>query len=270
MTPWREVIVSLELFWPALLVAAALAVAAAISGLFVALRREGLAALAMPQVATLGVAVALRIGWPSLPVALAALALMIALLAWTGSGAAADMTLSACFVGALSLSILVIVNAAAHVNDIQNRFVGSDLAVDRLETVAAAPLLLILGGAMAALWRRWLLLAQAPAAAELAGLRPRLWEMLFHVLLAGVVLLGTNYVGVVMVLALLFLPAAAVLPWTGRIPQALSGCVLVAVLLLAAGFVMSVRMGWPFSHSVGGIGFVTMAASRAAARVCGR
>src|SRR5436309_3157318 len=77
----------------------------------------------------------------------------------------------------------------------------------------------------AMLWRRWLLMAQAPAAAELAGLRPARWDTLFLVLLTTTVLLGTDSLGVVMVLAMLFLPSGAVLPWARRISAALIAAV---------------------------------------------
>ncbi len=85
-------------------------------------------------------------------------------------------------------------------------------------------------------------LAQAPAAAELAGLRPPRSDALFLGLLAGVVLLGTNALGIVMVLAMLFLPAAAALPSARRLPPAMLAAVLFSLLFLLGGLVASYAM----------------------------
>src|SRR5438477_98034 len=79
----------------------------------------------------------------------------------------------------------------------------------------------IVGVFRALLCRRWLLIAQAPAAAELAGIRPNRWDALFLLLLTFTALLGADSLGIVMVLVMLFLPPAAVLPWAKRIPAAL-------------------------------------------------
>ncbi len=89
-------------------------------------------------------------------------------------------------------------------------------------------------------------------------LHPARWNTLFLALLATIIVLGTSTLGAVMIVAMLFLPAAAVLPWTRRIPQAIALSISIAILFLAIGFVASVEMGWPLSQSVGGVGCTTV------------
>jgi ABC-type Mn2+/Zn2+ transport system permease subunit len=101
----------------------------------------------------------------------------------------------------------------------------------------------------------------------LAGLHPARWDALFLALLTVVVLLGTASLGTVMVLAMLFLPAATVLPWARRIPVALASAAGWSVLFLAAGFYLSNTFDWPLSQSVGGFGFAVLALSHLVARV---
>ena len=120
----------------------------------------------------MGVALGLRTGTNTLPPALAALALLIAMLAWPGASAYANNLLGACYVGGLSVSMLIIAGGGAHLIDLQNRFVGIDVAVWPSDAARVAPVLLAIGLIVAALWRRWMLMTQARAAAELAGLRP--------------------------------------------------------------------------------------------------
>ena len=59
--------------------------------------------------------------------------------------------------------------------------------------------------------------------------------------------------------------AHALLPWARRVPDALVVSALLALLFLAIGFWLSNEMLWPMSQSVGGVGFVAMAASNLAA-----
>ncbi len=79
--------------------------------------------------------------------------------------------------------------------------------------------------------------------------------------------MATNAVGTVMVVALLFLPAATVLPWAKSLPSAMVAAVLVGVMCVAGGFALSVEMGWPLSHSVGGAGFVLFLLFHAAEQI---
>jgi len=263
---WRDLV---RLFFPALATAAAVGVSASVVGTFVLLRREGLMALALPQVVAVGAAVGMRLGWPTLPPALVCAGVAAVYFALSKRWGAGNWILPSFYVAGMSLSFLVIAGSGQHVADLQNVFTGIDVAVSVGRAKLAVPVLLALALCAAVLWRRWLLIAQAPAAAELAGLHPARWDVLFLVLLAVVLLLGTDSLGVVMVLAMLFLPGAAVLPWARRIPAALAGAAVVSLVMLAIGFYLSNRLSWPLSHSVGGVGFVVLAVSHLLATVRG-
>ena len=267
MTPLDDYVQIAGLLYPSLLAAAATGVGGSAVGTFVLLRREPLAALALPHVVAVGAAVALRMAWPALPAALGSVALAVAVLAWAKRNAAEHWVLPALYVAGLSVSFLVIANSGAHLAELQNLFTGIEVAVTPFQAAVAAPALLAAGAACALLWRRWLALAQVPPAAELAGLHPARWDVCFLCLLALVTVLGTSTVGAVMVVAMLFLPAGAALPWAGRLPGALVAASVIALLVLAAGFVLSVEMQWPFSQSTGGAGFAVLLASHAARRL---
>jgi ABC-type Mn2+/Zn2+ transport system permease subunit len=254
------------LFLPALATAAAVGVSASVVGTFVLLRREGLMALALPQVVAIGAAVGMRLGWPTLPPALVCAGVAAVYFAMSKRWGAGNWILPSFYVAGMSLSFLIIAGSGQHVADLQNVFTGIDVAVSVERARLAVPVLLALAVCAAVLWRRWLLIAQAPTAAEVAGLHPERWDVLFLVLLAVVLLLGTDSLGVVMVLTMLFLPAAAVLPWARRIPAALAGAAVLSLVMLAAGFYLSNRLSWPLSHSVGGVGFAAVAASHVLAQ----
>jgi len=255
-------------YYPLLFTAAALAIAAGVLGTFVLLRREALVALAVPQIVAIGAALSLRFAWPKLPPALVAVAVALALLAWARHRGLTGL-LPGLYVAGVSISFLVIANSGAHVAEMQNLFTGIDVAVTAQDATAlAGP---ALGAAMLAalLWRKWLLLAQSPTMARLSRIHPIAWEIGFLALLGTVLLMGTNTLGVVMVLALLFLPAATALPWARRIPMTLACAVVIGLLDVYAGFEISNGMDWPFSQSVGGVGFCLLLVSHLAAAIRG-
>jgi ABC-type Mn2+/Zn2+ transport system permease subunit len=256
-----------RLFVGSLTTAAALGFAAGIVGLFVVLRGEALMALALPQIVAVGAALALRWeleGWKTLPPPLAVASAALAYFVLTKRRGTAAWVLPCFYVAGLCLSFLLIANKGQEVSRMQTLFTGIDVAVTTERALAAVPVLLVAGVACAILWRRWLLLAQAPAAAELAGLRPHRWDALFLGLLTVSTLLGTDSLGVVMVRSLLFLPAGAVLPWSRRIPTAMVAAALAALAFVGAGFVLSVKMDWPLSQSIGGVGFAAAVLSHTA------
>jgi ABC-type Mn2+/Zn2+ transport system permease subunit len=253
-------------YFPLLFTAAALAIAAGVLGTFVLLRREALVALAIPQIVAIGAALSLRCAWPKLPPALIAVALALALLAWARHRKL-DSLLPCLYVAGVSISFLIIANSGAHVAEMQSLFTGIDVAVTPEDAKWVIGPVLVAATLCALLWRRWLLLAQSPTTAQLARLHPIAWQILFLSLLGVVLLLGTNTLGVVMVLALLFLPAATALPWARRIPLTLALSAFIGLIDVYVGFQFSNRMEWPFSQSVGGVGFVLLMLSHGAALV---
>jgi ABC-type Mn2+/Zn2+ transport system permease subunit len=265
MTSLSEYLDVVLLLAPSLATAAAIGVAGSLVGVFVLLRREGLVALAMPHVVAVGAAVALRMGWPTLPPALGAVALAVLLLVWSKRRGASHWLLPSLYVAGLSLSFLIIANSGQHVAELQGLFTGVDVAVAPEQAYVAVPVLLAAGLVCATLWRRWLLLSQAAATAEVAGLRPSRWEVGFVCLLAVVLLVGTSALGAVMVIAMLFLPGAAILPWVRSVPAALAGAVALAGVFLLAGLTLSVEWNLPLSQSVGGVGFAVLALMHLAA-----
>ncbi|MBC7783127.1 MAG: metal ABC transporter permease [Burkholderiales bacterium] len=261
MTSLAEYAEIAVLLAPSLATAAAFGIGAGIVGVFVLLRREAMVALTLPQVVAIGAAIGLRFNSPTLWPAIASTATAIILLSWARGRNAGPWLLPSLYVAGISFSFLIIAGAGAHVSELQNVFTGIDVAVTPDAALLAIPVVIIAGLFTAMLWRRWLLIAQAPLVARLAGLAPAGWDTLFLILAATVLMVGTHALGAVIVLALLFLPAATVLPWCRRIPPALVTAPLMAMVYLATGFVLSIEMNWPLSQSVGAAGFGIMIVS---------
>jgi zinc/manganese transport system permease protein len=274
MTPISEYIDTIRVVYPSLVTAAALGVSGGMVGTFVLLRREALLTLAMPQVVAVGAALgmafpiqSLPTEWRTLAPALVAVIIAVLLLAWSKRRGAGNWLLPALYIGGLSLSFLIIAHSGEHVIEMQNMFTGMDVTMTPRQMMITSPLLLATAALCAILWRRWLLLAQAPAVAEAAGRHTNRWETLFLCILAVILLMGTSSLGAVMVIAMLFLPAATALPWASRIPTALLFSMILSLIFLCAGLILSIEFALPLSQSVGGVGFCCLVISHAAARV---
>lgn len=268
MSFWQQ----LEFFLPVVLTAAGLGVACSATGVFVLLRREAMMALTLPQAVVIGASAAMlahsdeRLGY-----AFYALAAALPLLAWTRHRRL-DHLLPAIYVAGMCVPFLVIAShGEEHLGELQKLFIGNtDVAITLEDARRTLPIVLGAGAVMTLLWRRWLLLAQAPATAQLGSLHPAWWDLVFLALTGIIVLMGTTAMGVVMVLALLFLPAAAALPWGRRIPATLAIACFVGLIDVVLAFYLSNRWNWPYSQTVGGVGFVVMLLSRSGAWLAGR
>jgi ABC-type Mn2+/Zn2+ transport system permease subunit len=265
----RDLFANWDYYWPKLLVPAALAVGCGVIGVFVLLRREGLVALVLPEAVVTGASVAMLMHWPNrLPAAVGVTCVALLLLALVRRGAR-DALLPALYAGGMCVPFLIIADhGGEHLNELQQLFIGNgkDVALGPEDARLVIPVALIAAAVCAALWRRWLLLAQSPTTARLARVHPLAWDLFFLALVATVVLVGVDSTGMVMVLALLFLPAATALPWARRVPVAMGLAVAIALVDVGIGFYLSNRLGWPYSQSVGGVGFGLMVVSQLGAR----
>ncbi len=240
--------------WPSLATAVAVTVAAAPTGAVVILRRDSLLALALPQVVALGLAFGLHFQWtPWLP-AIGVVALTLSVVSWARQRHRADALLPALYIVGVAGSILLIAHSGEHLATLQNLFIGLDVTATPSEAAVAVPILLALTLPVVLFWRRWLLLAQAPSTAQIAGLRPARWHLLFLAILSAIVLLATGMLGTVLIIAALFLPPLAALPWSRRLPSLMLLSTTAGMTSLALGFELSTRMDWPFSHSVAAAG----------------
>jgi ABC-type Mn2+/Zn2+ transport system permease subunit len=264
---WEDRRLLVMMFWPSLLAGASTAVSAGVTGLFVVLRRESFLAIALPQVVALGLAIGLREGWPPMIPGVAVLAAALLLVAGSRRLHGAATILPALYVAGISGSVLAIAHAGAHLQDIKQILTGYDVTVSPEEAFIASPILLAGATIVAMFWRRWLLLAQAPVTAEIAGVSPVRWHTLFLTLLSSLVLMGTSTLGWVLVISMLFLPAATVLPWTRRIPASIALAAVVALVCVIVGFELSNGMDWPLSHSISLVGCILAGASLAVRRI---
>ncbi|HVL48889.1 MAG TPA: metal ABC transporter permease [Candidatus Thermoplasmatota archaeon] len=201
---------SYEFMQRALLAGAFVAVTCAVLGVFMLLRGQALLSDGLAHISFAGIALALLVGWAPLEMALVAAALGavgIQLLRERGL-AKSDVAIGLFFTGGLALGIALVSHGRGITGGISTYLFGSILAVSEEDVLvvlalAAGVILVIL-----ALYKELLYLAFDEEAARVAGLPVRSMGYLFSILTAASVVLAARVVGVLLVGALIIVPAA--------------------------------------------------------------
>jgi zinc transport system permease protein len=198
------------------------ALAAAPLGCFVVWRRMAYFGEATAHAAILGVALALSFGLPILPsVLVAALVMASAVSSLTGRGHAVDTVLGVMAHSSLAAGLVAVALLADVRLDLMAFLFGDILAVTR------GDLAVIWGGAalvlalMAWRWPALLLATLNPDLARASGINPRREDLGMTLALALVVAMAIKVVGVLLIAALLVIPAAAARPLS-RTPEAMA------------------------------------------------
>jgi len=229
-----------------------IALACAVLGVFLLLRKDAMIGHGMSHLAFAGVALGLLAG--AMPL-LSALAVAIV-------GALALMKLkdSAGLYGDTAIAILSSVGLAAGVilASVSGRFnvalfgylFGDVLAIEPLEVGLSIGLAVLVVGLIALFYPRFLFMTFDREAARVAGVPVRRLDALITVLAAVTIVLGMKVVGILMVAALLVIPAAAGLQVARSFRGAMAGAGAVAAISVTAGLAAAYALDWPASGTI--------------------
>ncbi len=181
-------------------------------GCFVVWRRMAYFGDTVAHSALLGVALSLLVG-EALPmhVSIFLVAILVAfLLARSGRDTrfSSDTMLGILAHGALALGlVLVAINPTAQV-DVNAYLFGDILAIDWTDVAVLAGLLTVVALTVVSQWRGWLMATIDPAIARMEGVNVARTNLVFTLLLAGVIAVAIKLTGMLLITALLVIPAA--------------------------------------------------------------
>lgn len=157
------------------------------------------------------------------------------------SGLSADASIGIVFSGVVAFGLAVVSRAPNLGREIQQYLYGDILTVSNAEITILACLLVCVCLFEYLGWNRMLALALSPSLARVAGIATGFWQYLFAALLALIVMFCVRTVGVLLVTAMLVVPAA-----TGRnLAKNMGGVfwwsILVALCSSVAGLLLSAQ-----------------------------
>ena len=152
--------------------------------------------------------------------------------------------------GGLALGIVLLSFFPGMRLDLHALLFGDILAVSRLDLAA-----IWIGGAagLAVLWWIWRPLLAATVSTELAavaGLRPERARLIFGVLLAAVIAASIKIVGVLLIVALLIVPAATVRRFASSPEKMAAGAAAMGILAVTGGLFASATLDTPSGPSI--------------------
>lgn len=237
-----------SLFVRACLAGIGVALAAGPLGSFVVWRRMAYFSDATAHASILGIAFALAFETSLFFGALiAAIAMALGVQALTSRGRAMDTALGVLSYSALAIGMVAVSLTSGVRIDVQALLFGEILIVQ------APDLALIWGGAavvLALLWARWSAMLTAtvsPELAQAAGINPRVEQFALTLALALTVAVAIKVVGVLLIGALLIIPAAAARPFA-RTPEAMAA---IATLGGIASVMLGLTAAWEFDVLAG-------------------
>ena len=225
----------------ALIAGCGMALAMGPLGVFVVWRRMAYFGDTLAHSALLGVALGFALGIaPISGVVAVCIALALALLWLRRSRILAEDTLLGVLAhSSLSLGVVAVALAGAIRVDLMSYLFGDILAVSWAEIVwiyAGVALVLV---ALAFLWRPFLALTVHEELARVEGVDALRTQMAFMVLIALVIALAMKLVGMLLVTALLILPAACARRFARTPEQMAVGAALAGCVAVAAGIALS-------------------------------
>ncbi len=247
-----EALFNYGFFQRALLAGLFVALACAILGLFLLLRKDAMIGHGLAHVTFGGVALGLFLN--VLPLATA---LVVAVLAsWAimklkeRAGLHGDTAIGIFSSVGMALGIALATIAGRFNADLLSYLFGDILAIDRLEVVlslvlAAAVIIIILAN-----YHRLMYLTFDRESAKASGVKTARLNLILTVLTSVTVVLGMKVVGILLVTALLVIPAAAALLLARSFKQALILSSLVAFLSVVGGLLAAFYLDLPASATV--------------------
>ena len=241
-----------DFFWRSLLAGAGVALVAGPLGCFVVWRRMAYFGDTMAHSSLLGVALGFLLGI-DLMLGVFAVALVVALLLFAFQRQrqlASDAVLGTLSHASLSLGILVISLMTWVRVDLMGYLFGNILAVD------VEDLLWIYGGGGVALgvllwiWRPLLAVTVDEALAQAEGIPALRLQLVFMLLIAGLIALAMKIVGILLITSLLIIPATAARRYSRTPEQMAMGAALVGVASVGLGLTTSLHFDTPSGPSI--------------------
>jgi ABC-type Mn2+/Zn2+ transport system permease subunit len=221
-------------------------------GIFIVLRRTVFLGAALPQLAALGVAVALVGGFAPVAGALLGALLGPALLSLisTRSRVPPDGVIGIGFAFATSLAILLLAGSAQGESHVLQILSGDILGSTPEEIAIMASVFGMAALVHVACWKEFVYVSYDPEMAATLGLRVRIWDGLLFITIGACVALALRVSGAVVSFAFLVGPASGALLLSRRLPVIVPLAIFLGAIAAAAGLTMSFMYELPSGPTI--------------------
>ncbi len=247
-----DILLHYEFLQRALLAGVLVAILCGMLGVFLVLRQMSLLGDGLAHVSFGGVAIGLAFGFYPIGVALVGSVLAgVAIYLLRDRGIVkGDTAIGILFTAGLALGILVVSATGGFTVNANSYLFGNILAITTqdLQVVFGVGLLLVL--LVYAFFKEFFSMTFSEEAAKVTGLPVGLLNVVFVSLTAATIVVASRIVGVLLVSALIIVPAATSLQIARSFRVAIALSVAIGVLSVVAGMVLAVQEGWATGASI--------------------
>ncbi|TGG94132.1 hypothetical protein E4656_08140 [Natronospirillum operosum] len=207
---------------------------------------------ALAHASLLGVGIGLLFFWSPLAGAMLG-TVLFAVLLWRAEqvrSLAGDTWLGVLSHGSMALGLLLVYGYAPPGVNLSALLIGDVLGVTLADLWALAVVLVVGLGWLFWRWRDLMLSVLSPELAQAEGVRLSMLRAQFMVLLALVVALAIQWIGVLLISSLLLIPAAAARAWSREPEHMVAGAVLIGMLAVVLGISASWQWDWPTGPAI--------------------
>lgn len=229
-----------------------IAIACALLGVFLILRRDAMIGHGLAHVAFAGVALGLFLNTMPLIGALfiAVIASLIIMKLRVRSGLHGDTAIAIFSSVGFALGILLTSLSQSFNVDLFSYLFGEILAIETLEVIFAIVLALIVVLLVVANYHKFMYMTFDRESAKASGIKVERLDGLLTILTAVTVVLGMKVVGILLVSALIVIPAAASLQVASSFKQAIAYSTIISIISVAFGLMLAFLLDLPASASI--------------------
>jgi len=242
----------------ALLAGIFVAIACAVLGVFLILRRDSMIGHGLAHVTFAGIAIGLLLN--VVPLAAATFVAVIAALGIMKlkerAGLYGDTAIAIFSSVGFAVGILIVSLSQGFNIDLFSYLFGEILAIDVFEVIFSVGLALIVVIIVILNYHKFMYMTFDRESAKVSGIQVRRLDVLITVLTAVTVVLGMKIVGLLLVAALLVIPAAAGLQMASNFKQAIVLSSLVSLLSVILGLVIAFSLDFPASGTIVCLSFI--------------
>jgi len=237
-----------DFLWRAALAGVGVTIAAAPLGCFIVWRRMAYFGDATAHAAILGVALSLCFSLPIFPgVLFVALLMAVTVSTLSGRGYAMDTLLGVMAHSALAIGLVAVSFLSGIRLDLMAYLFGDILAVSKGDLLVIWGGALLVIGLISSRWSKLLLSTLNKDLALASGFSPQREQLILTIALAVVVAVAIKVVGVLLIVAMLIIPAATARPFS-RTPEMM---VILAALIGACSSLIGLRSSFVFDTPTG-------------------
>jgi zinc transport system permease protein len=242
----------LPLFYRALVVGTILGIALAILGVFVVLRRLSFFSDAIGHSALTGIAIGLLLNINPFIGAMI-FSLLVAstiVLIRTHSRLTIDTILGVLFPAAVALGVILVYLTPGYQTDLISFLFGDIITVSRIDVLMSVGLVIIVLSTMYLAGKKFISITVHTELARAEGIRVFWYELLLMLLLAATIALSIKLVGIVLVTAMVIIPAATAQNISRSLPSLFGISIVISVVTQAVGMLGSAVLHWPSGPTI--------------------